>query len=309
MTGNTADWSESPGVLVENQRFSERRTDLSAESPGFATGAGGVQIRYRAEGPPEAPALVFIHGWSQSLDAWDLLFHDDLIERFRLVAYDLRGHGRSGNPVGAESYRDAKVWADDLAAVIDKTCDRSAPIVLVGWSYGGFVVSDYLRHCWSERVRGICYVAASVNLDEDQVPDYLAPVFPPLAERAASADPEEAELAIREFVALCTAQPLDPERFEAIVATNLLTSPEVRAALADRVVRSDDLLAELTIPVLIIQGTDDLIVLPATADYIADRCQHARIVHYQGVGHLPMVEAAERLTADLADFVVHVAAP
>lgn len=309
MTGNTADWSESPGVFLETQRFLERRTDLSAGFPGFATGAGGVRIRYRAEGPREAPALVFIHGWSQSLDAWDLLFHDDLIERFRLVAYDLRGHGRSGNPAGAESYRDAKVWADDLAAVIDKTCDRSAPIVLVGWSYGGFVVSDYLRHRWSERVRGICYVAASVNLDEHQVPDYLAPVFPPLAERAASADPEEAELAIREFVALCTAQPLDPERFEAIVATNLLTSPEVRAALADRVVHSDDLLAELTIPVLIIQGTDDLIVLPATADYIADRCQRARIVHYEGVGHLPMVEAAERLTADLADFVVQVAAP
>ena len=110
-------------------------------------------------------------------------------------------------------------------------------------------------------------------------------------------------------MALCTAQPLDPERFEAIVATNLLTSPEVRAALADRVVHSDDLLAELTIPVLIIQGMDDLIVLPATADYIADRCQRARIVHYEGVGHLPMVEAAERLTADLADFVVQVAAP
>ena len=275
---------------------------------GFATGAGGVRIRYRAEGPREGPAFVFIHGWSQSLDAWDTVFNGDLHERFRLVAYDLRGHGRSDNPAGAEKYRDALLWADDLAAVIDEACYPTAPIVLVGWSYGGFVVSDYLRHRWSDRVRGICFVAASVNLDEDQVPDYLAPAFPPLAKRASSTDAEEAELAIREFVAVCSARPLDPEQFEALIATNLLTSPEVRAALGDRLVHSDDILAELTIPVLIIQGTDDRIVLPATADYIADRCQSARIIYYEDVGHLPMVEAPDRLTADLTDFIEQVTA-
>ncbi len=276
---------------------------------GSAVGAGGVRLRYRVEGPADAPALVLIHGWSQSLEAWDRLFDPDvadLTERYRVVAFDLRGHGRSDGPDGAEHYQDGRAWAEDLDAVIEATCGPAVPVVLVGWSYGGFIISDYLRHRGADRVAGVCFVAASVNLDEHQVPDYLAPAFPPLAERAASDDQGEAEAAIRDFVSLCSARPLDRELFEAVVACNLLTAPAVRAALGDREVNSDDLLAELTAPVLIIQGTADAIVLPATARYIGDRCRHAETIYYDGVGHLPMLEASDRFAADLATFAERV---
>lgn len=278
----------------------------------FAAGAAGVQLRYRSRGPIEqpadAPVLVLIHGWSQSLEAWDPLFESELAKRFRLVAYDLRGHGESDAPAGPRHYNDGRLWADDLAAVIDEACGPTAPVLLVGWSYGGFIISDYLRHHGSDRVRGICFVAASVNLDDQQVPDYLAPMFPPLAERTASQDPREAEAAIREFVALCSAEPLDREVFESVVATNLLTTPAVRAALGDRLVNSDDVLGDLARPVLILQGTVDRVVLPATAQYIESRCRDARIIYYDGVGHLPMLEASERLATDLCDFAARVTA-
>ncbi|MGI9613419.1 MAG: alpha/beta fold hydrolase [Acidimicrobiales bacterium] len=255
--------------------------------------------------PVDGPAIVLIHGWSQSLDCWDRLFEGPLARQANLVAYDLRGHGRSDAPVGADHYSAGERWADDLTAVIDQCCPAGGPLVLAAWSYGGFIVSDYLRHRASASGRplaGIAFIGASVTLDEAQVPHFLAPAFPPLAERAASDDAAEAEAAIREFVALCPAEPLAPATLDAIVATNLLTRPDVRAALGDRVVRSDEVLGDLDVPVLVIQGLQDPIVLPATAVAIAAACPRAEVIEYKDVGHLPMIEAPERLAADLARF-------
>ena len=60
-----------------------------------------------------------------------------------MVAVDLRGHGMSEMPLEAEQYVDGDKWADDVAAIIDQlTLDK--PMV-VGWSYGGFVILDYPR--------------------------------------------------------------------------------------------------------------------------------------------------------------------
>ena len=73
----------------------------------------------------------------------DAQYDSSLVDEFRLVAYDLRGHGMSEAPADAASYTDGRMWADDLAAVIDHLgLDRP---VLVGWSYGAFVIGDYLR--------------------------------------------------------------------------------------------------------------------------------------------------------------------
>ena len=51
------------------------------------------------------------------------------------MAYDLRGHGMSEAPLEPEHYADGRLWADDVAAIIQQlVLDRP---VLVGWSYGG----------------------------------------------------------------------------------------------------------------------------------------------------------------------------
>lgn len=271
-------------------------------------GADGVELCVRAEGPMNRPAIILVHGWSQSLHAWDAQLDSDLAERFRLVAYDLRGHGRSeAPPAGPEHYGDGRLWADDLAAIIEATTPADEAVVLVGWSYGGFVLCDYLRHRGSDRVAGVCFVSASINADAEQVPTYLAAEFVSIAERAASASRSEAEAAIREFVSMCTVSSLPSDVYEAVVAENLLTRPDVRAALGDRIVQSDDVVDDLTVPVRIIQGTADPIVLEPTADYISARCPTATVSRYHGVGHIPMLEAIDRFNAELAEFALHAA--
>ena len=66
------------------------------------------------------------------------------------MAYDLRGHGMSQAPLEPEHYTNGQLWADDLAAIIEQLrLDRP---VLVGWSYGGFIICDYLRAHGQDRI-------------------------------------------------------------------------------------------------------------------------------------------------------------
>jgi len=105
------------------------------------TGGGGVALHVRECGDPDGAAIVFVHGWSQCDRCWDGQLEGQLGASFRLVAFDIRGHGMSDKPPDPVSYADRRLWADDLAAVIDGS-GLERPVV-VAWSYGGFIVADY----------------------------------------------------------------------------------------------------------------------------------------------------------------------
>ena len=111
------------------------------------TGGAGLRLHVREWGKEAAPSILFIHGWSQNHLCWKNQYESTLAEDFRLVALDLRGHGMSEAPLEAEHYTEPQLWADDIAAVIDQL-NLGSP-VLVGWSYAGFIIGDYLRAPWN----------------------------------------------------------------------------------------------------------------------------------------------------------------
>src|ERR1700761_5220442 len=103
-----------------------------------ATTPDGLSIAVQEWGNPDGPEILFIHGYLQSHLSWAFQVGSDLAARFRMVTYDLRGHGGSAQPDGAEFYRDPQRWSDELACVI-ATAGLRRP-VLVPWSYAGRVV-------------------------------------------------------------------------------------------------------------------------------------------------------------------------
>ncbi|TKK76983.1 alpha/beta hydrolase [Kribbella jiaozuonensis] len=261
-------------------------------------GGGGVRLHAGEWGNRAGRPVLFIHGWSASHVCWGRQLGGRLADDFRLVAFDNRGHGMSEKPLGADSYRDPQLWADDLAAVIDQLgLDRP---VLVAWSYGGFIVSDYIRAYGEDRIGAINLVGAAVMMKPPTF-DNIGPGFLGNAPQASQPDLATNIAAIRHFLDVCTAEPLDPDDWTAALAWNMVVPPEVRGALISREIDSDDVLTRLSVPVLVTHGRSDTIVLPSMAEHVLDVCKTARPSWYDGIGHVPFVEAQPRFDRELAD--------
>jgi non-heme chloroperoxidase len=258
--------------------------------------ADGTRLHVREWGRRDAQEIVFVHGWSQCDLCWAHQVRGTLAERFRLITFDLRGHGRSDAPAEAARYADDLVWADDLAAVLEVVSARRP--VLVGWSYGAFVVADYLRAYGEEAISAIALVGASVRL----TPPYEG-IGPGLLDNVVDmcgADLLANIAATRRFVRACTRRPRTRAETETALAWNMTVPTEVRQALRAREIDVADVYAGTTVPVLVTHGRDDAIVLPAMAQELLDRCPTATASWYGGVGHAPFWEAPDRFDAELA---------
>jgi pimeloyl-ACP methyl ester carboxylesterase len=244
-------------------------------------------------GNPNGPGIVFIHGFSQSHLSWMRQTDSGLVKEFHIVTYDLRGHGNSDKPLDAARYRDSKAWGDEVQAVID-AAGLKRP-VLVGWSYAGRVISDYVATHGSGGIAGINFVDASIKFIPENVGDNLKNL--PLM---ASEDMLTNINATRVFLHGCFSKQPSADDFETMLAFNMMVPPKVRAGLGGRPLDATAIMAKLTIPVLVSHGAEDKNAKLATAQYTASVIPGAKLSVYDGIGHSPFYEDAPRFNSELA---------
>ncbi|WP_436348573.1 alpha/beta fold hydrolase [Natronorubrum sp. FCH18a] len=263
------------------------------------TGADDVSLRVDATGDPDSRPIVFVHGYSQSRLCWRPQFDSELADDFRLVAFDIRGHGDSDKP--RDAYDDPTHWADDVQAVVD-TLERDDPVI-VGWSYGGLIVSDYIAVHGTDDLAGAIYVGAISEKGTDDAARFAGESFVELAEGFQSNDVEESVAALSTFIELCVSERLDPDDHHFMLGYNVKTPPHVREALQAREVVNEDTLREVDVPVLLAHGEADSVVSPAAAEKHAELIPNAEASIYPDVGHTPFWEAPDRFEAELRSFV------
>lgn len=260
-------------------------------------GGSGQALHVREWGHPEGPPVLLIHGWSGNHMCWRHQVESALVDEFRVVALDLRGHGMSDSPLDASRYQDARLWAADVAAVIGQL--HLARPTLVGWSYGGFVICDYLRAHGESAISAINFVGAAVNLNQHF--DDIGPAFWTNAPAGSDPDLPTRITALRRFWRSMTADPLEPTDFETGLCGSVSVPPQVLAALISRQIDSDPVLARVTVPIVVSHGRQDQIVLPSMAEHILRVCPAARASWYDRVGHLPFAENPLRFNGELAE--------
>ncbi len=95
----------------------------------------GTQIAVEAYGPTDGPTIVLVHGWLCTGRVWHAQIAG-LADRYRIVTFDLPGHGRSSPP--SSGVYDINVLGDALGAVLASL--PHAPVVVAGHSLGGMAV-------------------------------------------------------------------------------------------------------------------------------------------------------------------------
>jgi non-heme chloroperoxidase len=262
-------------------------------------GGGGLRLHVREWGKADGPPILFIHGLSQNHLCWARQYQSTLADEFRLVAYDLRGHGMSQAPLEPEHYTDGRLWADDVAAIIEQLgLDRP---VLVGWSYGGFIICDYLRAHGQDRIAAVDLVAGAVKLGPAAFGTLIGPGFLDHFADATADDLPTNIRGMRGLVKGWPATPYPPEEVETLLCSAMTVPARIRANLAAREIDGDDVLRTLRVPALVTQGRADTVVLPAMAEHVLATCPAAEPSWYDGVGHTPFLEAPERFNRELAD--------
>lgn len=288
------------GLVVVKGPFRREWWYLKAHH--FVAAADRTRLAVYATGPPRAPLVLLVHGWAQSARCWHRQLDDpSLTGELRVAAVDLRGHGCSDRASGG--YDDPATWAGDLHAVL--TALTTGPAVLVGWSYGGLVIADYLAHRGTGGTAGVLLTGAITGIGRGVAAGGIGPVMRAALPAALADDPATAVPALATFAASITARRLDGAEEQAMLAAALVTPPRVRAALFDRHTDGAPLVAALhrqPRPVLVQHGTEDPVVDPATARHHLATLPGAEADWWVGTGHLPFVEDPARFNRTLLRF-------
>lgn len=266
-----------------------------------AVSADGTAIVYSVTGPDDARPLVLLHGWAASLKCWGDGVLDGFAQRYRVIAVDLRGHGYSGAP--ETGYDDPANWANDVAAVLDAEA-ITADAVLLGWSYGGLVLCDYLASRGTGAVAGIVLVGGITGIGRGQAGGRVGSAMRSAIPGVYSEDPGTALRAFKAFGNANTGpgedKGVDAQR---LFGGSLSTPPRVRAALFDRSTGHDDLLRNLDIPAFVLHGTADPVVEIPAGQHAAQLIPDVRTSFWEGTQHGPFIEDPQRFVAEVSEFV------
>lgn len=267
----------------------------------FVKGFNDTSIYVVSKGNATKIAVIFIHGTTHAYCVWRKQLASDLFNNYRLVAYDLRGHGRSGRPQGG--YEKSESWAADLRAVIDST--EAEKVVLVGWSFGGMVISDYLRHYGEDKVAGIIFVNASTRIGVPGREKDIGERYKALGPDLCSMNMEIGTQALIKFVNLCVYAKHSPEDFYLFLGMVANTSAAARAGILLRHVDNDDVLKKISVPMLLLHGEDDEIVLKSVTERHLTLISSATVKFYPKTGHCSFWERSEEFNNDLKAFLAH----
>lgn len=274
----------------------------------YVTTKDGVDIFYKDWGPKDAQPIVFHHGWPLSSDDWDAQMLFFLLNGYRVIAHDRRGHGRSQQ---VSEGHDLDHYAADASAVFEKLDLRNA--VHIGHSTGGGEVARYVANFGEPQGR----VAKAV----------LVAAIPPImvkTEAYPGGLPIEVFDGFRAALAANRAQffrdvPAGPfygfNRDGATVHEGVIQNWWRQGMMGGAKAHYDGIkafsetdqtedLKNISVPTLVMHGDDDQIVpIAASAEISVKLLKNGTLKVYKGFSHGMLTVNADVINPDLLAFV------
>jgi len=250
-----------------------------------------LYLEQKGDGTP----LVLIHGWGLHGGLWGNL-PDMLAEHFRVVLVDLPGHGYSDKLPELTVETMVQSVIGELNQVLDGA-------VILGWSMGAFVAFELARR-FPDTFNRLVWVAGTPSFIKR--PGWSTGMEPQTLEQFAHGLEKDYRATLKRFISLNGGMGTDRTLLKTM-QQQAFDRGQVDAASLDqglRVLRDSDIrsdLAQSTMPMLLVQGSQDRLVHPGTVDAISGlRPVVARII--DGAGHAPFLSDPAPVMQAIQDF-------
>ncbi len=245
--------------------------------------------------------VILLHGWCMSSAVWKYQYGVPELP-CRLLAPDLRGHGRSRGCSGDVDFNHCAADLVDLCEQLDLT-----GVVLVGWSMGAQVVLQAYG-ALEKRLAGLVLVSATprftaaadfsfglLNSEAQgmklKVQRHLQRALSGFHTRLFAEGELEAQSPVGEIAALLTGIPL-PEMEAVLGGLDSLIAADMRCLLGD-----------ITVPVLIIHGDKDRICLPDASAFLNEKIHNSIRLTFAATGHVPFMTQHQQFNRELDGFI------
>ena len=247
----------------------------------------GIRLHYIEQGPASGPAILLLHGYTDSSGSWGLVM-PLLPPEMRVVALDQRGHGFSDRPEGAYTVDD---FATDALEAMDAL--QIAWATVVGHSMGSFVARRVAERA-PDRVSHLVLLGSAPTADNAAVREVLQAVN-------ALSDPVDPAF-VREFQLSTAAKPVPPDFMAArIVNSQNMPAHVWKSALGSLVGYRPS--AAITCPTLVIGGDADGVFSKEEQAALAREIPGAVLDLEPGIGHALNWEDPDRFVASLLRFL------
>jgi len=250
----------------------------------------GLSVHFRVEGPAEAPPLLLIHSLGTSLEMWAPQAVA-LAHKFRVISYDLRGHGLSEASDGPYSL---DLLAGDALGLLDHLGIERAHVA--GVSLGG-MIAQTLGIQAGGRLRSLVLGDTASLIGPKSNWDNRAAMI-----RADGMGSVVDAILGRWFTPGFIAS--DPQIVRGFGAMLLRMPAEayISAACAVRDGDTTAALGRIACPTLVLVGDQDVSTPPSAAEALKQAIPGAKLIVIETAAHIPTVERPEAVTSAMASF-------
>ncbi|MFA5329542.1 MAG: alpha/beta fold hydrolase [Prolixibacteraceae bacterium] len=252
-------------------------------------------ISYNDEGPDETPVIILIHGFPFNKSMWNKQV-ELLLENYRVITYDIRGHGDS--EAGTEDFS-IGLFADDLLGLMDYLKIEKA--MLCGLSLGGYIALNAIEK-FPKRFDALVLCDTTCAADT-----------PETKEKRRIAIENITKYGIEQYASESIKKLFAPETFitskektlaikEMIMKTSEQSLTSTLLALAART-ETCSKLAQIRMPVLIMVGKEDKITPPSAARFMQKTIKGSTLQVIEHAAHLSNIENPYEFNQNLLKFV------
>ncbi|MFM9944775.1 MAG: alpha/beta fold hydrolase [Bacteroidia bacterium] len=254
-----------------------------------------LDVSYNDEGPANRQTVIFIHGFPFNKSIWDFQL-EHLKENYRVIAYDVRGHGKS--QAGTEKFS-IEMFATDLISFMDELEIDTA--IICGLSMGGYIALTAVEK-YPDRFTGLILCDTQSKADTNEMKENRMKAIESIKLNGTEDYADESVKKLFAYISFTSKREEIAVVRDMIINTPVEILAKTLIALAERN-ETTNKLGEINMPVLIMVGKKDILTPPEKSELMHEKIQNSTLELIDYAGHLPNLENPYEFNRSLKKFL------